>query len=362
MLKSAKRIRARLASTKIVWSSASGVRPGKKEVDLELKRSDELLRLSSQSAYVPETVSVYGVTVLETKSPVEDLFETLEIDETDAGQNTPLPETTQQTTQKTKISREVQQEGIAQLHPKIWAAVVDQQAIHEALEWQNTYKTVDMSFEQSRMETGHKRWAKPWGGSGHGYERVRDKTGPYFRGGAFTDEPRRPYISNFHMIDRATRIKALVSCLTLKFIQGDLLVVSSLTNNIEAISKKLNTKKEPELSYLVLNKDNDYPIPLENWIRSKKYYNLFPVEGLNVKSLLKYDKLIIDLETLDFLEKRLLFEIERFDLLESHDEPEHPLLNSYWSSVMTSWKDEKFNQGGYRSGHHKFYKDWPKSF
>jgi hypothetical protein len=35
------------------------------------------------------------------------------------------------------------------------------------------------------------------------------------------------------------------------------------------------------MSYLVLNKDSNYPIPLENWIRSKKYYNLFPVEGMS---------------------------------------------------------------------------------
>jgi len=356
MLKSADKIRARLASSNIVWTGASGSRPGKKAFKLDVKRSDELLRQSAQSSYAPETIPVYGVTVLESKSPVEDLFETLEIDDSDPGER----ETSLQ--EVTKISKEVHQEGIAQLHPKIWTAVVDQQAIHETLEWQNTYKTVDMSFEQSRMETGNKRWAKPWGGSGHGYERVRDKTGPYFRGGAFTDEPRRPFISNFHMIDRVTRVKALVSCLTLKFLQGDMILVSSLSNSIESISKKLNVKREPEMSYLVLNKDSNYPIPLENWIRSKKYYNLFPVEGLNTKSLLKYDKLILDLETLEYLEKRLIFEIERFDLLESHDEPEHPLLNSYWSSIMTSWKDEKFNQGGYRSGHHKFYKDWPKSF
>ena len=59
-----------------------------------------------------------------------------------------------------------------------------------------------MSFEQSRMETGQKRYSKPWQGSGMGFERVRDKTGPMFKGGAFTDEPRRPFISNFHMIDR----------------------------------------------------------------------------------------------------------------------------------------------------------------
>ncbi len=175
MLKSADKIRARLASSNIVWTSASSSRPGKKPFKLDVKRSDDLLRQSSQSSYSPETIPVYGVTVLESKSPIEDLFETLEIDDSESEKQISLSEVT-------KISKEVLQEGIAQLHPKIWTAVVDQQAIHETLEWQNTYKTVDMSFEQSRMETGNKRWAKPWGGSGHGYERVRDKTGPYFKG------------------------------------------------------------------------------------------------------------------------------------------------------------------------------------
>ena len=56
-------------------------------------------------------------------------------------------------------------------------------------------------------------------GSGHGFERVRDKTGGAFKGGAFTDEPRRPFISNFYVLDRETRLKALLSCLTVKNIQ-----------------------------------------------------------------------------------------------------------------------------------------------
>ena len=29
---------------------------------------------------------------------------------------------------------------------------------------------------------------------------------------------------------------------------------------------------------------------------------------------------------------------------------------------MGKWKDEKFNLGGYKSGHHKFYRDWPAKF
>ena len=51
--------------------------------------------------------------------------------------------------------------------------------------------------------------------------------------------------------------------------------------------------------------------------------------------------------------------MNRYDLLESHDEPEHPLLDTFWHEVSGKWKDESFNQGGYKSGHHRFYKDWP---
>ena len=74
---------------------------------------------------------------------------------------------------------------------------------------------------------------------------------------------------------------------------------------------------------------------------------------------LQHDKLVMDLETLRYVQKKLLFEMNRYDLLESHDEPEHPLLDTFWHEVSGKWKDESFNQGGYKSGHHRFYKDWP---
>ena len=96
MLKSADKIRARLARSNIVWTSASGSRPGKKTIKLDVKRSDELLRQSAQSTYAAETIPVYGVTVLESKTPVDDLFETLEINESETSgeKETSLPEVT----------------------------------------------------------------------------------------------------------------------------------------------------------------------------------------------------------------------------------------------------------------------------
>ena len=60
------------------------------------------------------------------------------------------------------------------IHPDVFNFNVDQHAIHRSLKWQRTFKKVDMSFEQERMETGEKVAWKPWGGSGFGFERVRN--------------------------------------------------------------------------------------------------------------------------------------------------------------------------------------------
>jgi len=87
--------------------------------------------------------------------------------------------------------------------------------------------------------------------------------------------------------------------------------------------------------------------------------NLFSLEGVNVNSILKYDKLVLDEPALSKLEHKLEFELTRYDFLESHNEPEHPLLDKFWQEIGGNWKDKKYNQGGYKSGHHKFYKDWP---
>lgn len=103
-----------------------------------------------------------------------------------------------------------------QVHPDVFHFRIDQDAMAQTLEWQQTFKQVDMSFEQDRMETGEKVAWKPWIGSGQGFERVRDKTGPRFKGGAFTANPRRPYLSKYYRLDRNVKISALCSCLTIK--------------------------------------------------------------------------------------------------------------------------------------------------
>lgn len=318
----------------VVWSipkPASGKLDGPR-----IESSAVSQKLSQQTLVAPEFTPLYDF--YETKiSTLEDLY----------------PE------------MNTKQVEMLELHPDIWCAQVDQDVISRALEWQNSYRTVDMSFEQSRLEVGRKRYSKPWQGSGEGFERCRDKTSPAFKGGAFTDEPRRPFISNFHMIDRTVRLNAIIHCLTIKHLQGDLIIVTEnlMTNqptNIPRLAKDINTRNEEELSYMILTSSDK--TALSNFAAEKKYFNVFPISGLNVKSLLKYDKLLMDVPTLRQLEARLLFELTRYDWLESHSEPEHPMLNRFWSDVMGKWKDEKFNQGGYRSGHHKFYRDWPRTF
>jgi len=251
-----------------------------------------------------------------------------------------------------------------ELHPDIFAANINQDHIHQTVKWQQTYKTVDMSFEQDRQETGETPGMRPWGGSGFGTEMVKDKTGPRFVGGQFSTEPRRPFISNYYRLDRKIKLSALCSCLTIKHYQNDLIIISDYShlNRINpAILKK--DIEEPECSFMILKSDRPMYAGADELFDklygAEKLMNVFPTNGLNVVSLLKHDKLVMDLETLRYVQKKLLFELNRYDLLESHDEPEHPLLDTFWHEISGKWKDESFNQGGYKSGHHKFYKDWP---
>merc|ERR1712050_364194 len=106
------------------------------------------------------------------------------------------------------------------------------------------------------------------------------------------------------MIERTDRLKALLSCLTIKHLQNDLIITEDILEEalppeaLPHIAEELNISKEEDLSYLLLNGSSTFPESLQNFAKNKKYFNLFPLEGLNVKSLLKYDKLIMDLKTL----------------------------------------------------------------
>jgi len=251
-----------------------------------------------------------------------------------------------------------------ELHPDIFAANINQDHIYQTLKWQQTFKTVDMSFEQDRHETGETPGRQPWGGSGFGMEMVRDKTGPRFVGGQFSTEPRRPFISNYYRLGRNIKLSALCSCLTIKHFQDDLIVVSDY-GNLNRINPAILKRdvEENDCSFVILKTDHAMYTGTQDLFDklygTEKLMNVFPAEGLNVLSLLKHDKLVMDLKTLEYIQKKLLFELNRYDLLESHDEPDHPLLDTFWHEISGKWKDESFNQGGYKSGHHRFYKDWP---
>jgi len=243
------------------------------------------------------------------------------------------------------------------LHPDVFHFRIDQDAMAQTLEWQRTFKQVDMSFEQDRMETGEKVAWKPWIGSGQGFERVRDKTGPRFKGGAFTANPRRPYLSKYYRLDRNIKISALCSCLTIKHFQNDLIVVSRY-DEIDDLAVTLEEiAGERECTFMVIG---DSGASHFSSLSTSERINVFGFDGINLESMLKYDKLVLDMVHLRKLEAKLHFERNRYDMLESHDENEHPMLDRFWQDIMGKWKDEKFNHGPHKSGQHKFYSDWPK--
>jgi hypothetical protein len=84
------------------------------------------------------------------------------------------------------------------------------------------------------------------------------------------------------MIDRTVRLNAIIHCLTIKHLQGDLIIVTenlmtAQPTNIPRLAKDMNTRNEEELSYMILT-SSDKPA-LSNFAAEKKYFNVFPISG-----------------------------------------------------------------------------------
>ena len=139
----------------VVWSIP---KPASGKSDGPMIESNAISqKLSCQSLLEPELTPLY------------DFYESARNPEWESGSDSDFYESERDPGTWTK------QVEMLELHPDIWCAQVDQNVISRALEWQNSYRTVDMSFEQSRLEVGRKRYSKPWQGSGEGWERCKEQ-------------------------------------------------------------------------------------------------------------------------------------------------------------------------------------------
>ena len=145
---------------------------------------------------------------------------------------------------------------------------------------------------------------KPWRQKGTGRARAGSNRSPIWRGGGVTFGPKmRSYRKN---TPKRMKRLALMSALSSKISSGDFLVVDSIkfdepvnTNQVVSNLHQLGLSKS---TLLLGPPDYSSNIP---YIRNIPWVKAIPVEILSVGTLLKYQKILIDVQGVKILEDML---------------------------------------------------------
>ncbi|CAG2102193.1 unnamed protein product, partial [Medioppia subpectinata] len=158
--------------------------------------------------------------------------------------------------------------------------------------------------------------SKPWPQKGTGRARARGYRAPQWIHGAYVTGPRGPK-THFYLLPFHKRVKGLVSMLSAKLAQDDLKVVDtldSLSADTGEHVEELCDARGWGPSVLFVDKSDIFPRNISVATDSIKHINLMPVYGLNVFSMLKHETLVLTLEAVEEIEKKLLFHLKRTDL------------------------------------------------
>ncbi|KAJ8264695.1 hypothetical protein GJAV_G00152690 [Gymnothorax javanicus] len=186
-------------------------------------------------------------------------------------------------------SREDDQLGLVELHPDVFAVPPRVDILHQVEVWQRNFKRISHAKVKTRAEVrGGGR--KPWKQKGSGRARHGSIRSPLWRGGGVSHGPRGP-TSYYYMLPMKLRVLGLKVALSSKLAQDDL--------------HKLGK------SILIVDV-NELPENMTQATASLKTVNVIPAIGLNVHSMLKHETLVLTLEAVNFLEKKLLWHDTRF--------------------------------------------------
>nr|SVE90796.1 EOG090X0EDZ [Daphnia sinensis] len=207
--------------------------------------------------------------------------------------------------------------GLIDLHPEVFAERPRVDIIHENVRWQQLYRHVSYANTKVKYEVrGGGRKPRPQKGSGR--SRHGSIRSPIWRGGGIVHGPRSP-TPYFYMLSFNARLNGLRSTLSAKLAQDDLHIVDSLDIPTDDPSYLEKLVEERGWGPAVLFVDDNDIMPLNITAASDVHghYNLMPVYGLNVHSMLKHHTLVLTLAAVERIEERLLFHLNRNDAAEA---------------------------------------------
>nr|XP_060619302.1 large ribosomal subunit protein uL4m [Anolis sagrei ordinatus] len=204
--------------------------------------------------------------------------------------------------------------GLADLHPDVFAVMPRIDILHTVATWQRNFKRISYAKTKTRAEVrGGGR--KPWRQKGTGRARHGSIRSPIWRGGGVAHGPRGP-TSYFYMLPMKVRVQGLKVALTVKLAQDNLHVVDSLEIPTSDPQYLMDLARYRHWGTSVLIVDvNEIPENIKLAANDLKTISILPVIGLNVHSMLKYETLVLTLDTVSFLEKKLLWHDTRYSPL-----------------------------------------------
>ncbi|XP_064097873.1 large ribosomal subunit protein uL4m-like [Macrobrachium nipponense] len=206
------------------------------------------------------------------------------------------------------------QVGLMNLHPDVFSAFPRLDIIHENVLWQHKYRTVNYAQAKVLHEVrgGGK---KPWPQKGTGRARHGSIRSPIWKGGCKSHGP-RAYTTHFYMLPFNVRLKGLISTLSAKFAQDDIKIIEDLEMPSDEAPYIEGLCEERCWGPSVLFVDDTDIMPRNITLATDPiwHYNLMPIYGLNVISMLKHDTLVLTVAAVKRLEERLLYHLNRPDL------------------------------------------------
>ncbi|MEQ2226188.1 54S ribosomal protein L4 mitochondrial [Ilyodon furcidens] len=202
--------------------------------------------------------------------------------------------------------------GLAELHPDVFAVAPRLDVLHTVETWQRNYKRISHANTKVRSEVrGGGR--KPWKQKGSGRARHGSIRSPLWRGGGVSHGPRGPN-SYYYMLPMKVRVLGLKVALSSKLAQQYLHIVDSLnipTADSQYLLDLIRCRHWGE-SVLLVDVCQEFPDNMLQATANLKTVNLIPAIGLNVHSMLKHEAIILTLDTVRFLEEKLLWHDQRY--------------------------------------------------
>ncbi|XP_028313551.1 large ribosomal subunit protein uL4m [Gouania willdenowi] len=205
--------------------------------------------------------------------------------------------------------------GLAQLHPDVFAVPPRLDILHDVERWQRNFKRISYAHTKTRAEVrGGGR--KPWKQKGSGRARHGSIRSPIWKGGGVAHGPRGP-TSYYYMLPMKVRVLGLKVALTTKLTQECLHVVDSLnipTPDSQYLLDLIKSKHWGE-SVLIVDVCEEFSENILQATSNLQRVNIIPALGLNVHSMFKHESVILTLETVKFLEEKLLWHDQRYSPL-----------------------------------------------